>query len=408
MRIEFMQRIDYWVGIVLTAALSAVELLRQVLLPRANQPPRRILFVELSEMGSAILAHSSMVKAEDTFPQAELFFLIFDRNRASVDLLGVIPPEQILVIRDDNFFAFSVSALQALRKIRRLQIDTTIDLELFSRFTALFCYLTGARMRVGFDNYTDEGLYRGNLITHRVYYNNLKHMSVNFLALVAALSEDPTEGPLVKRQLEASVIALPDFVASAEELAAARALLTVTLESPRFVVLNPDPGLLALRGWPYEYYRSLVEKLLATEPSAVVVVVGVRNSLTALGPLLNSISGDRVLNLVGKTATLRDLLAVFSLCDVLVTADSGPAHLASLTSLRSIVLFGPESSVRYKPLGPKAVALSADLACSPCFSAANHRRSACRDNQCMQQLSVERVFQATREALQPNAGASQH
>ena len=69
-----------------------------------------------------------------------------------------------------------------------------------------------------------------------------------------------------------------------------------------------------------------------------------------------------------------------------------PAHFASLTPIKSITLFGPETPVLYGPLGPDAVHLFANLACSPCLSALNHRSSPCQDNQCLKQISVEEVL----------------
>jgi ADP-heptose:LPS heptosyltransferase len=74
-----------------------------------------------------------------------------------------------------------------------------------------------------------------------------------------------------------------------------------------------------------------------------------------------------------------------------VTNDSGPAHFASVTEMPTIVLFGPDPADLYGSLG-YTEAISAGLACSPCVSAANHRKTACRDPICMRAISPERVF----------------
>jgi hypothetical protein len=52
----------------------------------------------------------------------------------------------------------------------------------------------------------------------------------------------------------------------------------------------------------------------------------------------------------------------------------------------------------YRPLG-NSTALYAGLACSPCVSASNHRKSACNDNVCMRAISVEQVFKAVDDVL---------
>ena len=75
----------------------------------------------------------------------------------------------------------------------------------------------------------------------------------------------------------------------------------------------------------------------------------------------------------------------------MVTNDSGPAHIAAAANLQTIVLFGPETPKLYGPLGTARV-LYAGLACSPCATAYNHRKTACTDNVCMQAISVDTVY----------------
>jgi ADP-heptose:LPS heptosyltransferase len=83
---------------------------------------------------------------------------------------------------------------------------------------------------------------------------------------------------------------------------------------------------------------------------------------------------------------------------VMISNDSGPAHFAAACGLPTIVLFGPETPSLYRPLG-SATAIYAGLACSPCVSASNHRKTACTDNVCMQAIGVEQVFQAAESVL---------
>ena len=88
------------------------------------------------------------------------------------------------------------------------------------------------------------------------------------------------------------------------------------------------------------------------------------------------------------------MVALLSLSRLLVTNDSGPAHLASLTSVRSVVLFGPETPRLYGPVNERNTAVTAGLACSPCIHAWNARVSTCRDNQCMKRISANEAADA--------------
>jgi hypothetical protein len=176
MNVDTMRRIDHWAGVPLCAVATLLVRLRDWFRPRAAQPVRRILFVELSEMGTTILAEPAMRKAR-TELSAELFFVIFARNAGSLDLLGTFPRANVFTISDKSLFALARDTIAFLRWCRLKDIDTVVDLELFSRFTALLGGLSGAERRIGFHRFHNEGLYRGAMLTHRVVYNPHIHIA---------------------------------------------------------------------------------------------------------------------------------------------------------------------------------------------------------------------------------------
>jgi ADP-heptose:LPS heptosyltransferase len=113
--------------------------------------------------------------------------------------------------------------------------------------------------------------------------------------------------------------------------------------------------------------------------------------------------GERCISLAGHTK-LSELPALYSLAAMMVTNDSGPSHFAAASGLPTLVLFGPETPKLYQPLGLSR-AIHAGLACSPCVSASNHRKTACTDNVCMQVISVDEVFAAVNEMLASAPGS---
>lgn len=347
-------------------------------------------------MGSAIIAYSAMHKAEKMVGRENLYFLIFEKNRESVDLLAKIPAENVITIDDSSLPRFLAGALRAVITLRKLSIDAVVDLELFSRCTALLSYACGARIRAGFYNYSEEGLYRGSLFTHRVYYNSTQHMALNFLALVGSLDADTRDFPLVKKNFSGELRPAPRFIPSEEESRAIQQLLDSSGfkrdDECRLIVLNPDPGLLQLRGWPLENYGHLVSQLSVNRGKTVFAVIGLSRSHSYYKAVSQAAPAARVIDLTGKTRNLREVLALLSVSDLLITTDSGPAHMAVLTGINSIVLFGPETPLRYAPLSPGTVTMFAGLSCSPCYSAANHRHSVCRNNVCMQAITVKEVL----------------
>src|SRR5215472_16709710 len=72
---------------------------------------------------------------------------------------------------------------------------------------------------------------------------------------------------------------------------------------------------------------------------------------------------------------------------------SGPAHFASLTPIHVVTLFGPETPALFAARSPSTTTLWAGIPCSPCVNAYNNRQSVCRDNLCMQAITVDDVFE---------------
>ena len=400
MNVDTMRRIDRIAGVPL-CAVATVVLWCAALFRRGTRPVRRILFVELSEMGTTILADPAMRKAREKLG-AELYFVIFRKNVGSLDLLGSFAPENVFTIRESSFLHLAWDAAAFLIWTRRRGIDTVIDLELFSRVTALLTGFAGAERRVGFYRFHNEGLYRGEMLTHRVAYNPHIHIAKNLIALVDALLAPAPQIPYSKTVIADDELTVslpkPAEAARAEMLERIRAKVPFDPAHQRLVLVNPNASeLLPHRRWMPERYAELIRRLLAQYPDLLVAITGALSE-RAEAEAMAAACGARCLSLAGHTK-LAELPALYALASMMVTNDSGPSHFAAAAGLPTLVLFGPETPKLYRPLGP-ARAIYAGLACSPCVSASNHRKTACTDNVCMQAISVEQVFATMNEMLQ--------
>ena len=184
-KVDSMRKIDRRVGVPLCFLMSIWVWLKETLtFVRKTKPDvSKTLFIELSEMGSAILVDPAMRKLKKA-GRSELFFAIFESNAKSLEILNTVDSDHIFRMRADNLFHLTIDVVAFFFWSRKRKITTVIDLELFSRFTALLTALSGARARVGFASFHDEGLYRGSLINHRVRYNGHVHIAINFVSLV--------------------------------------------------------------------------------------------------------------------------------------------------------------------------------------------------------------------------------
>ena len=404
MNIDIVRKIDRNMGIPLCFLLSIFKKLKNLFIRRErSDKPRKILFIEMSEMGSMVLAYSLFKKTEDLFPDAELHFLTFQKNRYAIDILGIIPEENVINIDDQNFLRFTFTTLMALRTIHKKKITTVIDMEFFARYTSLLAFLSGAHEIIGFYQHKGEGLYRGNLLTHRVIYNPQIHTAYNLLNLIYALASSIKDVPLPKRRLDPEDLIIPRYADMTQE---SRINLLKKLshqnrniaQAKTIILFNPNAGdIIPLRRWPVENYIQLGRKLLE-HPGAFIIVTGLESEQPTGDKICRALSRERCINFSGLTS-FSELIGLYHIADALITNDSGPAHFSAMTDIQTFVFFGPETPKLYGPLGANSQIFYANFSCSPCVSVYNHRQSPCQDNQCLKSISVQDVYEEIKKKL---------
>jgi ADP-heptose:LPS heptosyltransferase len=406
MKPDTMRWIDRWVGVPLCFAADLCFAPRRWFAGPPAGTPRKVLFIELSEMGSVILADPAMRRLQAA-TGAELYFLIFARNAPSTRILGTIPEGHVRTLRADNLLTLVVDVCAFLVWCRREGIDAVIDLELFSRLTALLTAFSGARFRVGFHRFRTEGLYRGRFLTHEVAYNPLQHIAKNFAALVHALLAPIPEQPYAKVVFGDEALALARVTVPDAERARLRAILQGLCPHyqparDRVVLINPNASdLLPQRRWPAESFAAVIRLLLARHPDIVTVITGSPAEVEGARQLEASVQDPRCVSAAGELA-FGDLVPLYAVSALMLTNDSGPAHFSAVTELRTFVLYGPETPVCYGSLG-RSTAIYARMSCSPCVSAANHRATTCTDNQCLTVIRPEYVQGLMSAALEPGS-----
>jgi ADP-heptose:LPS heptosyltransferase len=387
-----LQWIDRRIGAPLCFLLTAVRRIGGIFEPDRKPPIGSILFLKLAEQGSTVLAHEAVSRAVEKVGRENVHFLVFEENRFIVDVIGLVPPGNVFTVRTGSAWAMATSALGVLSAIRRRKIDACIDMEFFARFSAAIAYMTGARVRVGFHVFFGEGPYRGDLMTHRLLYNPHLHTSRAFTGLVMALDADPAAFPTFGVVPPESRL-LPVFAPAGGEVAdVARILAAAGIPGgARLVILNANASdLLPLRKWDSPNYAELARRLLQEFPELWIGFTGSPEEAPRIAEIAASVASPRSVCLAGKT-TLRQLLVLFGLAEVLVTNDSGPAHFGALTTIDVVALFGPETPLLFSAPGPRNHSLWAGIACSPCINAFNNRQTACRDNVCMKAITVDQV-----------------
>ena len=399
--VNTMRAIDHWVGVPLCAIASPVIALIdgvKNIFHRGPETPKRLLFIELSEMGSAILVDPAMRNAQAR--GAELFFLIFKSNRASLTLLNTVKPENVFTIDSSSLGGLIKDTLRFLVLARKHRIDTVIDLELFSRFTALLTGMCGARRRVGYHIFHGEGLWRGYMLTRKVHYNPHIHITKNFLSLIHAAFAQKIEIPFSKIEIPDSEVRLEQAIINPGALNKVReriekmakeARISYTPGKDRLILINPNASdLLPQRRWAQQRFSDLIQAIHQQYPNDLILITGSPAEFVYVEKVRAVANVKNALNFAGQVS-FSELPPLYTLADVMVTNDSGPGHFSAVTPLKTVVLFGPETPALYGSVG-NSIAITANLACSPCVSAANHRKTPCHDNVCMQAITVHQVL----------------
>ncbi|MCK5277535.1 MAG: hypothetical protein KAQ62_15240 [Cyclobacteriaceae bacterium] len=391
MNVDSMRKIDRRVGVPLCYLMSIIIWVSTKIrfIKKKSPDLSRALFIELSEMGSAIIVDPAMRRLRKD-GGTELFFAIFEDNYKSLEILQTVPEQNVFKMRSSGLVVLAIDVIKFMFWCRKKKINTVIDLELFSRFTALLCALSGARSRIGYASHHDEGLYRGNLINFPVRYNSHVHVSVNFMSLVnttLGMHDNPYATTAVKPE---DLILTKAEINEAEVDEVKRKIkeLYPIWKGEKLVLLNVNASdLLPQRRWMPENFAVVARHLLAEFDDVLLVGTGAPKEREYVQNVVDMVDDVRFVNSAG-VFKFEELVSLYSISELMLTNDSGPAHFASVTALKVFVIFGPETPDLYLPLG-NAEPFFLGLPCSPCVSAFNHRKTSCTTRPCITGISPD-------------------
>lgn len=228
------------------------------------------------------------------------------------------------------------------RRLRAARFDAALDLQGLVK-SGILTAITGAPLRVGYAvAYCREPL--NVLFTNRRVTppSTARHVVDQNLALLAALgvrTGDPEFPLVVDREADAVI---ERFFTGAGLKA-----------RDRVVVLNPGAGRPDKR-WPLDHFRELARRLM-DEGAAPVLVVWGPDDLAAARGIVDGTGRPRAL--LAPPTSLTELAALLRRASVVVSADTGPLHLAAALGTRCVGLYGPTSAVRNGPYGERHRAL---------------------------------------------------
>jgi ADP-heptose:LPS heptosyltransferase len=160
------------------------------------------------------------------------------------------------------------------------------------------------------------------------------------------------------------------------------------------VVLNPA-GAFESRNWPLDNYAAFARVWQDRYHSRSQFLLLGDARLHEKAAYLAARLGDRAINLVGHT-TPEQAFAIIGMTNLILSEDSGLMHMAWVSGIPTVALFGSSRNDWSRPLGPHSICLnSSDLSCGCCM------QTACKfgDNRCLTRYSPEYVAKQARELL---------
>lgn len=264
---------------------------------------KNILVVRNDRFGELLLNIPAMRALKETFTDAKLIAVVSPYVK---ELAGAIPFIDEIIEWQDKKHSL-LQSLKLLGLFKKKNIDMAIMLNPSKEFNIL-TFLAGIPIRVGYDRKY------GFLLTLKMKdekYLGERHEVEHNLDLVRLVGAQTKESSL-SLKIDDN-ISIPD----------------------NSVAIHPftsDP----IKQWPLENFRELAKKI-SQYYNFKVIIIGGSDVPNEVKESFNSL-GENLINMTGKT-TLMQLGALLKKCRVLISADSGPVHLASAVGTPVLAIF---------------------------------------------------------------------
>ena len=329
---------------VLTAAAALARRLRRRAAP---VEPARILVLRLERIGDLLMILPALGDLRAAAPGAQIDLVVGSWNE---EIARAIPGVDRVQTLEPAWLARGAAGatLPALLRTaagwRGRHYDLALNFEPDVR-SNLMLAVSGARWTVG---YRSGG--GGAVLDQALEYQPSEHTTDNARRLVAAVC------PLRGRPSSAVILDIPrtSGLEADRILAAARKPLVAMHLSGGRRVKQWDPDRFAC-----------VARTLAEERGATIVLTGATGDRLLIDRVRQALPQNHVID--GSTASgLLTVAAILERCDVMITGDTGPMHLAAAVGTPIVAVFGPSDPRRYAPRGPRDRVIRVDLPCAPC------------------------------------------
>lgn len=342
---------------------------------------KNILLIRLSSLGDIVLTSPAIRAVRQHFPEAHISMLV---GKQSADLLTANPHLDEVITFDRKAGNKDTGQMRrVIRLLRERRFDLVIDFQRKFR-TSLLGYLSGAKCRVGYHQPN------GMLCTVRVPDRSNRAVRAGRLSSAPAI--DRYFALLHPIGVEATDKTLELFITDED-----RAFSHEIMDTKGIAADRPKVGLFPgaawkLREWMPDRFAAIGDRAAKQFDAPVLLFGGPHEGelVQQVGDLMTTAA----IPLAG-TLGLRQLAALIEQCDLFITNDTGPMHIAAAMQTPTVALFGPGDHIRFQPLDPIHTTIRHHVSCNPCKQFTNK----CKNNICMKLITVDEVWETVHQNL---------
>ena len=349
--------------------LDAIEVARRM---------KHVLIIKLGGIGDLLLSTPALKALRDLYPEAEISILVPSRVYGVVKSLSYIDRVFTFNLEYGKVFPFSkrLRNLKILFILRKKRFDVAINMR------TLVSDRSAKKMKILLD-IIRPGMKVGRDTEGRGYFFDIKIPETD----IGTKSETEYDIETVKALGADTIDRTIDFEIDQESIESVDRIMERECTSKDVILIGVHPGGMPSRRWPIENFVKLAEDLPKRMPCKLVATGG-ESEISLIKELVRA-SRSEVINLAGKLSIM-ELGALIRRCNLFLSNDTGPIHMAAIIGTPLVAIFGPGDIAHYDPrnISQRVVVLYEKADCAPCD------KIECETMKCLKKIHPEDVIEA--------------
>lgn len=339
-----------------------------------------ILILNLRKIGDTIMATSSAYLLKKAYPNAKITMLVKPLTKSIVENNPVI--DEVLLY-DYSHKAKWKDIKHAANMLKSKNFDLAIIIDNKPR-SAILSYLAKIPKRVGFEKITLRNIYL------KLFYTDIYNINYDFMNTQQVKNHEIFINRFTGRHDTAKMI-MPNIDNQSKEFV--NNLLNVFSKNKIIIALCLRSGI-NFKDWPSENFLSVI-KNLDNKYHPNFCIVGSKNDYDYAQKFIQK-SNLSIKNFCGKT-TLPQLGYLLKQCNLLLSVDTGTAHIAAAEAINTVVVFAGTSHKHWAPYGNNVQVIYPQIKCYPCNDL---QRKDCSNYSCLNNININSVIQKCQNLIE--------